>query len=206
MPMIKNLVFQGGSVKGIAYPEAIKALGEQKDLSKLERVAGTSAGAIMALLMALGFEHAAITKLMSEFDFRALLDDPEGGVKTSDKVLKSVEKSQEGHSAFFSKLPAKGVKGPLISRMVNQFGIYSGEFFRRWCEENIAVQVKKVTGDKHSGEHLTFAELHELAQQYPGKFLDLFVVGVNLNTGKAQTFSYDNPKTTNVIIADAIRI
>ncbi len=82
MPVIKNLVFQGGSVKGIAYPEAIKALGEQKDISKLERVAGTSAGAIMALLMALGFEHAAITKL-TNFDVDSFF------ISTASRALQS---------------------------------------------------------------------------------------------------------------------
>ena len=49
----KNLVFEGGGVKGIAYIGAIEALDQAGALNQIERVAGTSAGAITAMLMSL---------------------------------------------------------------------------------------------------------------------------------------------------------
>ena len=50
---IENLVFQGGSVKGIAYLGAIKRCLDEKyfSLNDIERVGGSSAGAITALLI-----------------------------------------------------------------------------------------------------------------------------------------------------------
>ena len=47
----RNLVFQGGGVRMLAYHGAIKALEETGILSQIERVAGTSAGALTATLI-----------------------------------------------------------------------------------------------------------------------------------------------------------
>ena len=49
MPSYKNLVFKGGGVRGIAYVGALKYLYENGLTRSLERVAGTSAGAITAI-------------------------------------------------------------------------------------------------------------------------------------------------------------
>ena len=45
MQTIKNLVFKGGGVLGIAYAGAIEILEEKQILQQVQRVAGTSAGA-----------------------------------------------------------------------------------------------------------------------------------------------------------------
>ncbi len=202
---VKNLVFQGGSVKGVAYIGALKALEVQIDMSKVERVAGTSAGAITAMALALGCNSLLVEELLLDFDFKNILDDAEVGINTNEKLLKSVEKHEQGKGMFFSKIPAKTVKIPLISRIQNQYGIYEGEYFRLWAEELIQKQVKAITNGKHDGIHLTFAELHTLSKEYPA-FKDLYVVGVNLNTGKKAIFSYDNSDFCDVIISDAVRL
>ena len=46
----KNLVFEGGGVKGIAYIGAMQVLKDKGILPAIERVGGTSAGAINATL------------------------------------------------------------------------------------------------------------------------------------------------------------
>ncbi len=51
----KNLVFEGGGVKGIAYVGALEVLEKEGILGSIERVAGTSAGAMVAVLVALGY-------------------------------------------------------------------------------------------------------------------------------------------------------
>lgn len=56
--VIRNLVFQGGGMKGLSYVGALEALLELHEkniiLLDLQRVGGSSAGAIFALLIALG--------------------------------------------------------------------------------------------------------------------------------------------------------
>jgi len=49
----KNLVFEGGGIRGLAYAGTIKVLEEKNILSQVEKTAGTSAGAIAALLISL---------------------------------------------------------------------------------------------------------------------------------------------------------
>jgi len=46
--MIKNLALKGGGVKGVAYVGAIKELDKANLYNGIERVSGTSAGALMS--------------------------------------------------------------------------------------------------------------------------------------------------------------
>ena len=45
----KNLVFEGGGAKGIAYLGAMEVLEKKDILKNIERIGGASAGAINAL-------------------------------------------------------------------------------------------------------------------------------------------------------------
>jgi NTE family protein len=61
---IKNLVLEGAGIRGIAYCGAIRSL-EQHDLIKdVDKVGGTSAGAIAALALSLGYSAAEIETLI----------------------------------------------------------------------------------------------------------------------------------------------
>ncbi|MDQ2863842.1 MAG: patatin-like phospholipase family protein, partial [Bacteroidota bacterium] len=46
----KNLVLEGGGVRGLAYAGALEVLEQKNILSHLEKVAGSSAGAIAGLM------------------------------------------------------------------------------------------------------------------------------------------------------------
>ena len=70
----RNLVFEGGGVKGIAYAGAIQVLESQGILPNITRVAGTSAGAITATLLALGAGSQDIAKIVGGTDFRQFMD------------------------------------------------------------------------------------------------------------------------------------
>tara|TARA_Y100000385_G_scaffold196603_1_gene203604 strand:+ start:9408 stop:10400 length:993 start_codon:yes stop_codon:yes gene_type:complete len=63
---IKNLVFEGAGVRGIAYAGAIKELENNKLISQIEKVGGTSAGAITAMMLALGYSSDEIGEIISQ--------------------------------------------------------------------------------------------------------------------------------------------
>ena len=71
---IQNLVFKGGGVLGIAYAGAIEVLEQQNILQGIERVAGTSAGAITAALVSLRYTSAQITGIVNQTDFKSFED------------------------------------------------------------------------------------------------------------------------------------
>ncbi len=50
----KNLALEGGGVRGLAYSGALEVLENKGILKNIERVAGSSAGAIAGLMISLG--------------------------------------------------------------------------------------------------------------------------------------------------------
>jgi NTE family protein len=76
----RNLVLEGGGVKGIAYAGAFKALDEQGILDKLGPIAGTSAGAITATLVALRYTPDQVQKLVFNLDFKRFEDGGATGI------------------------------------------------------------------------------------------------------------------------------
>ena len=69
-----NLVFEGGGVKGIAYAGALQVLTDCGIMPKIKQVAGTSAGAITATLVALGYSAPEIKSAIMSMDFKAFED------------------------------------------------------------------------------------------------------------------------------------
>ena len=69
-----DAVFSGGGVKGFAYVGVLEAW-EEKNL-QVERAAGTSAGAIIAGLLAAGYHSKDIKELMKTLDVQSLADPP----------------------------------------------------------------------------------------------------------------------------------
>lgn len=67
--MIKNLALKGGGVKGIAYVGSLYELDKRGHFETLERVSGTSAGALVALMVALNLQPDQIEKLMRDLNF-----------------------------------------------------------------------------------------------------------------------------------------
>ena len=53
--LYKNLVLEGGGIRGLAYPGAVKVLEEKGIIQNIEKVAGSSAGAITALMIGLDY-------------------------------------------------------------------------------------------------------------------------------------------------------
>lgn len=75
--LLADAVFEGGGVKGIGLVGAI-AVAEERGYQWVN-IAGTSAGAIVAALLAAGYRAAEIKKIMADLDYnrfkdRSLLD------------------------------------------------------------------------------------------------------------------------------------
>jgi NTE family protein len=81
MDQFTNLVFEGGGVKGIAYCGALNVLDSKGVLKNVSRVAGTSAGAITAGLLAVGYDKDEIFRLLKETSFSSFLDSHWGYIR-----------------------------------------------------------------------------------------------------------------------------
>lgn len=65
----RNLVFEGGGVKGNAYVHAMEALAAKEILKDIVRVGGTSAGAINAVLVGLNYSPEETRQILGRLDF-----------------------------------------------------------------------------------------------------------------------------------------
>ena len=103
-----DIVLEGGGVKGIGLVGAIKTL-ENSGYS-FQRVAGTSAGAIVGAFVAAGCNAELLTKLLYSLNYTQLRDE-----------------------TFLSRLGTSGKIGSLL--MHN--GLYKGDYLRNWMEQEL---------------------------------------------------------------------
>lgn len=113
-----DLVFEGGGVKGIGLAGALAAL-EERDY-RPQNVAGTSAGAISAALLAAGYTAAELREIILSLDYRRFRDKA-----WEDKV-------------------------PLIERslsMLLDLGLYEGDYFLAWIRERLEAKGVRTFAD-----------------------------------------------------------
>ena len=112
-----DLVFEGGGVKGIGLAGAYSALCDRGVGPK--RVAGTSAGAITAALVAAGYSAEELDEILLEVPFARFKD-----------------------TAWEDRIPIVG--HPLS--VLTQRGIYEGGFFREWMRGLLAAKGVRTFG------------------------------------------------------------
>lgn len=80
---IRALAIEGGGIKGLAYPRVLERLAEYlpKHLSSLERLIGTSAGAITAMIIALGADTRYLARLLADTPWQEFFDGDFGVVR-----------------------------------------------------------------------------------------------------------------------------
>lgn len=83
----RNLVFEGGGVKGLAYAGALKVLERKGILRNIRRVGGTSAGAINSVLLALNYSPDQTARILAELDFKLFMDDSWGLLRDADRLV-----------------------------------------------------------------------------------------------------------------------
>ncbi len=84
----KNLVMEGGGVRGIAYAGVLTVLEQNGLLLQIENVGGSSAGAIAALLVSIGYTSGEIDSLMTALSIQKF-NDGKGGLVGKYKRFKN---------------------------------------------------------------------------------------------------------------------
>jgi NTE family protein len=128
---VKNLVFEGAGVRGIAYCGAIQAMESKKMMGQIERVGGTSSGAIVALTISLGYSGKEIENIILQTNFKKFNDGNYffiGGInrinkyfgwyrgKRVEKWLEKIIKEKTGNENItFEELHQKGFKDLYIT-------------------------------------------------------------------------------------------
>jgi len=203
-----NLVLQGGGPKGIAYAGALKQLEEEFLLCQLKRVAGSSAGAITAALIAMGYRADEVKTVLFDLDFMSLLDAKgqlEGTIlaQKDDPTKKAAIKivlREYWHSWKNNPLHPIEAARTLFQKLNSISGLCQGEVLRS--------EVERLIAEKTGIQHCTFAELHALSCQTPDKYKELHVFATHLQrlqSSELIRFSHEDRRWHDLIISDAIR-
>lgn len=122
-----DAVFEGGGVKGIGHVGAVSVV-EGKGY-QFENLAGVSAGAIVAALLAAGYSAAELKGVMDDLDYNNFKD-----------------------AGFLGGIPALGPVG----RLLFSDGIYKGDWFETWMADLLAykgvVTFKDLVMPEHFGD------------------------------------------------------
>lgn len=113
-----DLVLEGGGVRGIGLAGAFTVLEENG--YQFQRIAGTSAGAIVGSLVAAGCGSKRVLELMQQIDYRKFQDP--------------------------TVLSRFGVPGKVASLLVEN-GLYGGEYLYSWITERLAECGVRTFGD-----------------------------------------------------------
>ena len=70
----ENLVFEGAGIRGLAYSGVIKQLEDHAIVPQIKKVGGTSAGAITAMMISLGYNSTEIYDIISTTKFQKFND------------------------------------------------------------------------------------------------------------------------------------
>jgi NTE family protein len=113
-----DAVFEGGGVKGIGLVGALEVMEQAGFVWNM--VAGTSAGAIVAALVAAGYSAAELRQILESLDYRKFKDE-----------------------SFFDRVPILGQATSLLFEK----GIYEGDYFEEWIRGLLAAKAVKTFGD-----------------------------------------------------------
>jgi NTE family protein len=84
----KNLVMEGGGVRGLAYAGVISVLEEKNILQQIEKVGGSSAGAIACFMVSMGYTAKEIDSMMQQLPVQQF-NDGKGGLWGKYKRVKN---------------------------------------------------------------------------------------------------------------------
>lgn len=188
-----NLVFQGGGVRGIAFATALENM---PSTVEIYAVGGTSAGAIVAALLAIGKRPSELASLLDRARFASFLsdEDRERAARLNDSIQRikraCIEISgSNGSPSIFEVLKLAMHLRKHFATDLNVVcrarGLYATTSLRNWLEE--------LFGDKKFGDIKTY---------------DLRIVAADINERRYRTFSRTRHKygevASETTIADAV--
>jgi NTE family protein len=174
----KNLVFQGGGVKAFAYHGALPLLEEYGILPQILRIAGSSAGALLATLLSFRLDAEKTIDLYQTVNYSKLAQASEDR-----EFLQHLPKRLEKELLRFREGTEVGI------RFLRKYGLYANDYAHEWLMETIATYCG-------GNGRATFADFHGQG------FRDVYILATNISTHSAEVFSAEY--TPDVAVADAV--
>lgn len=185
----RNLVFSGGGILGIAYIGMLDYLYKIKLMKNIQRVAGTSAGAITACIASFNLPFQETKEIADSLDYSkvASTTDPD-----EPRIFSKYGKAQL--DKFF-------VNAECTHRLITKYGWYSSSYFYNWIKDQIANQFD-LTQKKPP---YTFMDFKDSTLHKDGRrFKELYIIGTDISDKSSIVFSAED--TPDMEVAEAVRI
>ena len=130
-----NLALEGGGVHGIAYAGAFKALEERGILKNIQKIAGTSAGAIAGLAACLNYTSAQMDSILMTLKFEKL-NDGKGGLFGKYKRVKNkfgIYKGDKFEKWLKTLIEEKTGKSDLTFKQLHELHITNPAYKDLYC-------------------------------------------------------------------------
>lgn len=189
--LYENFAFSGGGVLGIAYIGMLDYLYEIGMMPYIQRVVGTSAGAITACITAFNLDFAETKVMADSLDYSRVPSktnpDAEAEEQTSAKEKKELGKLFDNADCVY--------------RLITQYGWYSSSYFYEWMRRQIAEQFD----EKKKKPPYTFADFAApVLHKGQRAFKELYIIGTDVSTKTSSVFCLDT--TPEMEVAEAVRI
>lgn len=186
---ISNLVFEGGGILGISYLGVLNYLYDNGLMSQVQRVAGTSAGAITACITSLNLSFEEIKDITNTLDYKKVPSKSD-----SDNLKVIPDEVKEIMEMLFGDINC-------LYRLINNYGWFSTDYFYNWIKDVIAAQFYSTK----KKPPYTFSDFqNQFLHKDNRLFADLSIIGTDLSMKTTKVFSYVT--TPMMEVAQAVRI
>ncbi len=193
----ESLVFEGGGVRGIGYIGATRALFECGIMPAIKRVAGTSAGAVTASIVALGYQQDGIERILKNNNIEELME--------SKRLFTPAKISKLLKHGFFNEGDKLLAAGRLIGK--TRFSELIASY--RSLHANNQHALAELDALKINVDRITFQDYRHLARLLPGAGIkDLYIIAAKLtknSNASCEIKIFSAEQTPNVEVALAVR-
>lgn len=208
---VNKLILSGGGAKGVAYSGAVTALEQQGVLEGIQVVYGSSAGAIMAVLIASGMDARQFDKLTDDTDLLTLLDSSESSAGWLQQVFSGLgaitQKALPGAFGDFTRVLLSVL--PRIQSQAQPLQALMRETARTTILGRIhdghPVEVTDIRERLLAGGLVTFADLAVLNRHIP-QIKKLNITGTAMLAGVPQLVVFSAALTPDLDIAMAAHV
>ncbi len=130
-----NLALEGGGTRGVAYAGAFKVLEERGILKNIDNVAGSSAGAVAGMMLAIGYNATEIDSILMSLPFQKF-NDGRGGLYGKYKRVKKkfgIYKGDHFEKWLREMLEKKTGRADLSFRELHQMKMQDGRYRDLYC-------------------------------------------------------------------------
>ncbi len=149
----KNLVLEGGGIRGLAYPGALQVLEQKGIINKIENVCGTSAGAIMGLMIALNYNSHEIDSIFSNLKIQQFNDGNVFGIYRRVKKEYGIFKGDKFEEWLSKLILEKTGNAEITFSQLHQLHLTNKIFKDLYCTgTNVTKQKLQILSWQHSPE------------------------------------------------------